>query len=42
MDTVLNDDMKSRRAGVRRVAWIGFAVALALYVGFILRVVLTS
>lgn len=43
MAAVLNDDdnMKKRRAGIRRVAWTGFLVALLLYVGFMLRAVLS-
>lgn len=41
MATVLNDDMKKRRAGIRRVVWTGFLVALFLYAGFMLRAVLS-
>lgn len=40
MASVLESEDKKRRANVRTTAWIGFGVALALYVGFILRVVL--
>lgn len=32
---------KKRGSGIRWVVWLGFGVALAVYVGFVLRIALT-